>query len=108
MTRDIVPQGIILQERVRRAQGPGIFQPSRDLRKLFRKRIVLPEYVVTRLTFGHEVAPAFGPWLFAPAARRARTVSARLRALQSGPLNLSRGLIGLLLVIILAPTLVPR
>ncbi|MDA8050061.1 MAG: NADH-quinone oxidoreductase subunit H [Rhodospirillales bacterium] len=38
-------QGIIVQfeERVQRAQGPGIFQPYRDLRKLFRKRIVLPE-----------------------------------------------------------------
>jgi formate hydrogenlyase subunit 4 len=38
-------QGIILQfeERVQRAQGPGIFQPYRDLRKLFHKQIVLPE-----------------------------------------------------------------
>ncbi|WP_412066437.1 respiratory chain complex I subunit 1 family protein [Rhizobium sp. SYY.PMSO] len=38
-------QGIILQfeERVQRAQGPGIFQPYRDLRKLFSKEIVVPE-----------------------------------------------------------------
>jgi formate hydrogenlyase subunit 4 len=38
-------QGIILQfeERVQRAQGPGIFQPYRDLWKLFHKQIVLPE-----------------------------------------------------------------
>jgi formate hydrogenlyase subunit 4 len=38
-------QGIILQfeERVQRAQGPGIFQPYRDLRKLFKKQIVVPE-----------------------------------------------------------------
>jgi formate hydrogenlyase subunit 4 len=38
-------QGIILQfeERVQRARGPGIFQPYRDLRKLFRKQIVAPE-----------------------------------------------------------------
>jgi formate hydrogenlyase subunit 4 len=38
-------QGIILQfeERVQRAQGPGIFQPYRDLRKLFRKQIILPD-----------------------------------------------------------------
>ncbi len=37
-------QGIIVQfeERVQRAQGPGIFQPYRDLWKLFHKEIVVP------------------------------------------------------------------
>ena len=38
-------QGTILQfeERVQLAQGPGIFQPYRDLWKLFHKQIVVPE-----------------------------------------------------------------
>lgn len=38
-------QGIILQfeERVQRAQGPGIFQPYRDLWKLFHKQLVVPQ-----------------------------------------------------------------
>jgi formate hydrogenlyase subunit 4 len=38
-------QGIIVQfeERVQRAQGPGILQPYRDLWKLFHKQIVVPE-----------------------------------------------------------------
>lgn len=38
-------QGIILQfeERVQRGQGPGIFQPYRDLWKLFHKQIVVPQ-----------------------------------------------------------------
>jgi formate hydrogenlyase subunit 4 len=38
-------QGIIHQfeERVQLAQGPGIFQPYRDLWKLFHKQIVVPE-----------------------------------------------------------------
>jgi formate hydrogenlyase subunit 4 len=38
-------QGIILQfeERVQRSQGPGIFQPYRDLWKLFHKQIVVPQ-----------------------------------------------------------------
>jgi formate hydrogenlyase subunit 4 len=38
-------QGAILQweERVQRAQGPGIFQPYRDLWKLFHKQGVVPE-----------------------------------------------------------------
>jgi formate hydrogenlyase subunit 4 len=37
-------QGIILQweERVQRAQGPGVLQPYRDLWKLFHKQIVVP------------------------------------------------------------------
>jgi formate hydrogenlyase subunit 4 len=38
-------QGFILwaEERVQRSQGPSILQPYRDLRKLFRKQIVVPE-----------------------------------------------------------------
>jgi formate hydrogenlyase subunit 4 len=38
-------QGVILQfeERVQRAQGPGVFQPYRDLWKLLHKQIIVPE-----------------------------------------------------------------
>lgn len=38
-------QGLILQfeERVQRSRGPGIFQPYRDLWKLFHKQLVVPE-----------------------------------------------------------------
>ncbi|MGB6732997.1 MAG: formate hydrogenlyase, partial [Xanthobacteraceae bacterium] len=38
-------QGTIQQfeERVQLAQGPGIFQPYRDLWKLFHKQIIVPE-----------------------------------------------------------------
>ena len=38
-------QGVIIQfeERVQRAQGPGLFQPYRDLWKLFHKEIVAPQ-----------------------------------------------------------------
>jgi formate hydrogenlyase subunit 4 len=38
-------QGIIVQfeERVQRAQGPGLFQPYRDLWKLFHKQILVPQ-----------------------------------------------------------------
>ena len=38
-------QGIIVQfeERVQRGQGPGIFQPYRDLWKLFHKQLVIPQ-----------------------------------------------------------------
>ncbi len=59
------------------------------------------EYFVTRLTFSHDVAPVFGPYLFTPAIRLVRAVSDRIAALQSGHLNFYLGLIGLLLVVIL-------
>jgi formate hydrogenlyase subunit 4 len=38
-------QGVVLQweERIQRSRGPGIFQPYRDLRKLFHKQIVVPD-----------------------------------------------------------------
>lgn len=38
-------QGVVQQweERVQRAQGPGVFQPYRDLWKLFHKQLVVPE-----------------------------------------------------------------
>jgi hydrogenase-4 component B len=63
-------------------------------------------YFVKRLVFTHEVAPLFGPWLFAPVTRLAWAIAGRLRALQSGNLNFYLGLIGALLVIILALALV--
>jgi hydrogenase-4 component B len=62
-------------------------------------------YFVERLVFTHNVAPIFGPYLFAPATRVVYRVANKLRALQSGNLNFYLALIGSLLVIILALTL---
>jgi hydrogenase-4 component B len=59
------------------------------------------EYFITRLSFSHDVAPVFGPYLFAPAVWVVRTAAERLRILQSGHLNFYLSLIGSLLVIIL-------
>ena len=59
-------------------------------------------YFVQRLVFTHDVAPIFGPYLFAPATRMVFYVAEKLRALQSGHLNFYLALIGGLLVIILA------
>jgi hydrogenase-4 component B len=59
-------------------------------------------YFVRRLVFTHEVAPIFGPLLFAPVTRFIRFLADRLGALQSGSLNLYLALIGILLVLILA------
>jgi hydrogenase-4 component B len=59
-------------------------------------------YFVRRLVFTHEVAPIFGPLLFAPATRLVRFLADRLKVLQSGNLNVYLAVIGILLVIILA------
>ena len=64
-----------------------------------------PEYFIHRLRFTHDVAPIFGPYLFAPAIRTVYYLAQKLRALQSGHLNFHLALIGGLLVIILALTL---
>jgi hydrogenase-4 component B len=63
-------------------------------------------YFVKRLVFTHDVAPLFGPHLFAPVTRLVWTIAGRLRALQSGNLNFYLGLIAVLLVVILALVLV--
>jgi hypothetical protein len=59
-------------------------------------------YFVHRLVFSHEVAPIFGPYLFAPVTRTVFALAERLKALQSGQLNFYLALIGLLLILILA------
>lgn len=58
-------------------------------------------YFVTRLIFNHEVAPIFGPYLFAPLTRLARKTADKISILQSGYLNFYNALIGVLLVPIL-------
>lgn len=62
-------------------------------------------YFVRRLSFSHNVAPLFGPSLFDPLERLVVGIAVRLRALQSGHLNFYLALIGLLLVIVLAVSL---
>ena len=64
------------------------------------------EYFVRRLSFSHDVAPLFGPTLFAPAIRLVTAAADRMRLLQSGHLNFYLGLIGLLLVVILGLALI--
>jgi hydrogenase-4 component B len=63
-------------------------------------------YFVQRLVFTHDVAPIFGPYLFAPATRMVFYMADKLRPLQSGRLNFYLALIGGLLVIILALALI--
>jgi len=62
-------------------------------------------YFIRRLSFSHDVAPIFGPYLFAPIERLVRALANRFRALQSGHLNAYLTVIAILLVIILAVSL---
>ena len=78
-----------------------IYRPVEETERETRAR----RYFVTRLEFTHDVAPVFGPLLFAPIERTVVFVARKLRALQSGDLNFYLALIGLLLVVILVLTL---
>lgn len=62
-------------------------------------------YFVRRLVFTHDVAPIFGPHLFAPLERLVISLANHLRLIQSGHLNFYLSLIGILLFIILCITL---
>jgi hydrogenase-4 component B len=62
-------------------------------------------YFVHRLVFTQDVAPIFGPHLFAPAIRAVYAIANKFKALQSGHLNYYLALIGLLLIVILFLTL---
>ncbi len=62
-------------------------------------------YFLRRLTFSHDVAPIFGPYLFQPIERAVLMLARVARRLQSGSLNLYIGIIGVILVILLATIL---
>jgi len=79
-----------------------IYRPTEEIRREANGAV---HYFVQRLVFTHDVAPIFGPYLFAPAIRLVFFVATKLRALQSGHLNFYLALIGGLFVIVLALTL---
>lgn len=58
-------------------------------------------YFTRRLVFTHDIAPIFGPYVFAPLERFVISLAAKLRVIQSGHLNVYLSLIEALLVIIL-------
>lgn len=62
-------------------------------------------YFLRQLSFSHDVAPIFGPLLFLPLERLALFLAKVARRIQSGSLNLYLGIIGGILVILLATIL---
>ncbi len=78
-----------------------IYRPTVDTAREHRA----VSYFVHKLEFEHSVADVFGPALFDPIRRAVWRMAGRLRALQSGDMNVYLGLIGLLVIVILALTL---
>ena len=78
-----------------------IYRPTLDTAREHRA----VAYFVHKLEVEHEVADVFGPLLFDPVRRVVWRLAGRLRALQSGDMNFYLGLIGALLIVILALTL---
>jgi hydrogenase-4 component B len=79
-----------------------IYRPTEEVQREANGAV---HYFVQRLVFTHEVAPIFGPYLFAPAIRSVFVIASKLRVLQSGHLNFYLALIGLLFVIVLTLSL---
>jgi hydrogenase-4 component B len=77
-----------------------VYRPTAEIEREARG----PSYFINQLRFTHDIAPIFGPHLFAPAVRTVYDLAEKLRALQSGHLNFYLALIGALLLIILAFT----
>ena len=78
-----------------------IYRPTLDTAREHRA----VAYFIHKLNFEHDVSDVFGPALFEPVRRAVWRLAGRLRALQSGDLNFYLGLIGALLIVILAMTL---
>ena len=82
-----------------------IYRPTVETERELAKGSRQP-YFVKRLSFSHDVAPIFGPYLFVPLIRFTDAVARRFRPIQSGQLNFYLSLIGGLLVLILLISLI--
>ncbi len=78
-----------------------IYRPTEETRREARGG----RYFVHRLVFSHEVAPIFGPYLFAPVTRAVFALADKLRGAAVRTLNFYLAVLGVLLVLILALTL---
>jgi hydrogenase-4 component B len=78
-----------------------IYRPTLDTAREHRATT----YFIHKLEVEHDVADVFGPMLFKPLRLAVWRLAGSLRTLQSGDLNFYLGLIGALLVLILALTL---
>lgn len=83
-----------------------IYRPTVETERETARESNGQPYFIKRLSFSHDVAPIFGPHLFAPLIRLTEAVARRFRLIQSGHLNFYLALIGGLLVLILIIALI--
>ena len=82
-----------------------IYRPTVETERRAAQESRGQPYFTRRLIFLHDVAPIFGPYLFAPLEKTVTAVARGLRIIQSGHLNFYLFLIGALLVAILVAAL---
>ena len=82
-----------------------VYRPRTQTERDFADDGAERKYFLRRLSFSHNVAPFFGSYLFQPLERAVLTLARTARWLQSGSLNLYLGIIGVILVVILATIL---
>ena len=82
-----------------------IYRPRVQIERDYKDRTGERSYFLSRLSFSHDVAPVFGPLLFRPLERGTMFLSRFAQRIQSGSLNLYLGIIGVILVILLATIL---
>lgn len=102
-TRRIATTSLAFSNALRTFYG-FIYGPTHNLEREY----VRGPYFVKRLVFNQEVAPIFGPYLFAPVTRVVRRLAEWVSSLQSGYLNFYNALIGGLLFLILGLSLFYR
>ncbi len=78
-----------------------VYQPTQDTSREHRASA----YFVHKLDFRHEVSSIFDPFVFQPLRQAVWRAAGRLRALQSGDLNVYLALVGGLLIAVLFVTL---
>jgi hydrogenase-4 component B len=78
-----------------------VYRPTVETEREHAREANGHPYFIKRLNFRHDIAPIFGPYLFAPVERLVTMLAARLRVIQSGHLNIYLALIGALLLAIL-------
>jgi hypothetical protein len=78
-----------------------IYRPTTETERETTREANGQPYFIKRLAFSHDVAPIFGPYLFAPLVKLVVLIAKRFRLIQSGQLNFYLSLIGILLVLIL-------
>jgi len=82
-----------------------IYRPRIRTEREFVDHEARQGYFLRQLRFSHDVAPIFGPHLFRPLERLVGRLARDIRFVQSGSLNRYIGIIGVILLLILATIL---